>query len=48
MGKFKLFVGSLAIILGAGLSPSFAAPPFNTFYVDGQIGTDSATCGGPS
>ena len=48
MCNFKLFVGSLAVTLGAGLAPSFAAPPFGTFELIGQLRSNSATCGGPS
>lgn len=48
MRKFKLLLGSLVVTLGAGLTPSLAAPPFGTFFVDPELGADLATCGGAS
>jgi hypothetical protein len=45
-----LFVNLLAVTLAAATVPSFAAPPFNDYYVDAENGTDgpsntNVTCG---
>jgi hypothetical protein len=47
MRKLVLLLGTVAVAVTMG-SASSRAVPFNTFYVDAENGTDSATCGGPS
>ena len=47
MRNLVLLLGTVAVAVTTGAASSWAVP-FNSFYVDAESGTDSATCGGPS
>ena len=47
MRKLALLLGTVAVAGTMGAASSWAVP-FNTFYVDAESETHSATCGGPS